>query len=281
MELSATEANASLISNRSMSSSVRPAFSSGLLRGVGGRARQVGEVVRHRPPGRRSWPAPAAVGLGPLVAREHERAGAVVHARRVAGGVGAVLTGQPGQLGQALERGVGARRLVDLDHGVALLRADRDRHDLLGQPALVGGLDRELVASAGRTCPCRRGVISSSSPTSVASCAICLPVKGLRQAVVDHRVEHLGVAHAVAEAGLASAGRAPSTSTPCRRPPPTSRSPARTSESIDPGGADARGADLVDGLRGDLLGDAALDLGLARRDLALAGLEDLAERRRA
>ena len=41
--------------------------------------------------------------------------------------------------------------------------------------------------------------------------------------------------------------------------------------------AHARGADLVDRLRGDLLGDAALDLGLARGDLALAGLQDLAE----
>ena len=41
--------------------------------------------------------------------------------------------------------------------------------------------------------------------------------------------------------------------------------------------AHARGADLVDRLRGDLLRDAALDLGLARGDLALAGLQDLAE----
>ncbi len=34
-------------------------------------------------------------------------------------------------------------------------------------------------------------------------------------------------------------------------------------------------ADLVDGLRGDLLGDPALDLRLARGDLPLAGLQDL------
>ena len=40
--------------------------------------------------------------------------------------------------------------------------------------------------------------------------------------------------------------------------------------------ADARGADLVDRLRGDLLRDAGLDLGLARGDLPLAGLEHLA-----
>ena len=36
------------------------------------------------------------------------------------------------------------------------------------------------------------------------------------------------------------------------------------------------GAHLVDRLRGHLLGDAPLDLGLARGDLALAGLEHLA-----
>ena len=39
---------------------------------------------------------------------------------------------------------------------------------------------------------------------------------------------------------------------------------------------DARCADLVDGLRGHLLRDAALDLCLPRGDLALAGLEHLA-----
>ena len=40
--------------------------------------------------------------------------------------------------------------------------------------------------------------------------------------------------------------------------------------------AHARGADLVDRLRGDLLRDAGLDLGLARGDLPLAGLQHLA-----
>ena len=40
--------------------------------------------------------------------------------------------------------------------------------------------------------------------------------------------------------------------------------------------AHAGGADLVNGLRGDFLGDAALDLGLARGDLPLAGLQHLA-----
>ena len=42
-----------------------------------------------------------------------------------------------------------------------------------------------------------------------------------------------------------------------------------------PDRADPRRADLVDRLGGDLLGDPALDLGLARGDLALAGLQHL------
>src|SRR4029079_19517931 len=45
----------------------------------------------------------------------------------------------------------------------------------------------------------------------------------------------------------------------------------------DPDRAHSRGTDLVDGLRRDLLRDPTLDLRLARGDLALAGLEDLAE----
>ena len=44
--------------------------------------------------------------------------------------------------------------------------------------------------------------------------------EGVGQAVVHHRVERLGVAHAVAEARAPSAGRGPATSTPCRRPRP-------------------------------------------------------------
>ena len=57
----------------------------------------------------------------------------------------------------------------------------------------------------------------------------------------------------------------------------TSRSPARTAWSTIPAERMPGGADLVDRLRGDLLGDPALDLRLAARDLALARLEHLAE----
>ena len=95
---------------------------------------------------------------------------------------------------------------------------------------------------------------------------------------MDHRVDRLDVAHPEAEAGARAAGRAP-----------RHRLHAAGDADLEVAGADrlvgepdrahARGADLVDRLRGDLLRDPALDLGLARGDLALAGLQHLADRR--
>ena len=57
---------------------------------------------------------------------------------------------------------------------------------------------------------------------------------------------------------------------------PTPRSPGADGLVDEADRAHARGADLVDGLRGDLLRDPGLDLGLARGDLPLAGLQHLA-----
>ena len=59
-------------------------------------------------------------------------------------------------------------------------------------------------------------------------------------------------------------------------PTPTCTSPARIAWSRITARAQPGGADLVDRLRGDLLGDAGLDLRLARGDLALTGLQHLA-----
>ncbi len=93
--------------------------------------------------------------------------------------------------------------------------------------------------------------------------------------VVDHRVEHLGVAHAVAEARLRQqVGRLRHRLHAAAH---ADLHVARADRLVeDHRGAQPRGADLVDRLRGDLLGDARLDLRLARGDLALAGLQHLA-----
>ena len=57
----------------------------------------------------------------------------------------------------------------------------------------------------------------------------------------------------------------------------TSRSPARTAWSTIPAERSPEAQTLFTVSRGDLLRDAGLDLRLAARDLALAGLEHLAE----
>ena len=115
-------------------------------------------------------------------------------------------------------------------------------------------------------------VISSSSPISVGLLEHLLAGERVAQAVLDHRVERLDVAHAEA---LARAGQQ------------VGRLRHRLHAAADrdlevagahrlvehPDRAHARRAHLVDRLRGDLDRDAGLDLRLAGRDLALARLQ--------
>ena len=61
---------------------------------------------------------------------QHDRRAGVVHARRVAGGDGAVRLEHRLQLRQRLHRGVRAHVLVPGELGRPLLRLDLDRHDL-------------------------------------------------------------------------------------------------------------------------------------------------------
>ena len=93
--------------------------------------------------------------------------------------------------------------------------------------------------------------------------------------VVGHGVERLDVAHAEPEARLGEQVGRPRHRLHAARHREVEI--ARAHGLIDDAdGPQARGADLVDGLRGDLLGDPGLDLGLAGRDLPLAGLQHLA-----
>ena len=95
------------------------------------------------------------------------------------------------------------------------------------------------------------------------------------QAVVDHRVDRLGVAHAEAEPRLLEQVRGLR-----HRLHPAADADLEVTgadRGVEQAGrADPGGADLVDRLGGNLLGDARLDLRLTRRDLALARLEHLA-----
>ena len=202
----------------------------------------------------------------PLVGRDDKRAGAVVDARRVAGGVRALLPDQAGELRQRLERGPTARALVDLDLGVALLRGDRHGHDLVGHPALVDRGQRALMRAQRPAVKVRPRQLELVA--DLGRLIEHLPAaERVRQPVVDHRVERLRVAHAIAEARLRQRLHATAD---------TDLDVARADGLVeDHGRAQPRGADLVDRLGADVLRNAGADLRLPRRDLALPGLEHL------
>ena len=93
---------------------------------------------------------------------------------------------------------------------------------------------------------------------------------------MGHRVDRLDVAHAKAEA---RAGQQVGRVRHRLHPAGDADLEVAGADRLvgEPDRAHARGADLVDRLRGDLLRDPGLDLRLARGDLALAGLQHLAE----
>ena len=181
------------------------------------------------------------------------------------------------QLGERLQRwcrGGSPRRPRPWISPFATL--DRDADDLVGEAALVGRLGGQLVRADGEAVQVGAGDLELVADLARLVDHLLLG-EGVGQPVVGHRVDRLDVAHAEAEAGARAAGRAPGDIDSMPPLTATSTSPARIAWSSEPDRAHAGGADLVDRLRGDLLGDPALDLRLARGDLALAGLEHLAE----
>ena len=228
-----------------------------LLAARGRRRGEVGEVVGATARGRRSR---RATSLPLAAAHSSEATTSAPPPSLTPGELPAVcepsLPTRPGSLASALERRAAARALVDLDDRVALPALDGHGDDLLGHAALVDRLERAARGerSAQRS---RSGrVSSSSSPISVASSNIWRAAERVGQAVVDHRVERLGVAHAVAEARLGQQVRRAATSTPCRRRRRPRRrrrgSPGRGS----PWRAGREAQTLLMVSRGDLLGDA-------------------------
>lgn len=168
-----------------------------------------------------------------------------------------------------------ARRLVELDRGVALAALDHDRDDLVSDPPRLGRLAGQLLRADREFVHVGAGDLELVG--DLARLVDHLLVgEGVGEPVVGHRVERLDVAHPEAEARVRQQVRSLA-----------HRLHAAGDGDLEVAGADrlvgdperahARGTDLVDGFRGDLLRDAALDLGLARGDLALAGLQHLAE----
>src|SRR5262245_9962273 len=246
-----------------------------LLGGVGRGFRQVGEVVGDRAVGEHASQRRAAFLLRPLGGGDDYRPSPVVDPRRVAGGVGGVLATDRPQAGERLDRGLGTDRLVGLDRVLALARLDRHTGDLVGQAAGVGRLGGQSVGALGEAVHVGAGDLQLVGDLARLVDHLLLG-EGVGEAVVDHRVDRLDVPHPEAGAGARQqVGRL------------AHRLHAAGDRDLRVAGADRqvgdaerahpRGADLVDRLGGHLLRDAALDLGLARGDLPLAGLQDLAE----
>ena len=145
-EASPTAAKASLISNRSMSPVVSPAFSSATVDGVGRLVEQRRAGARHLAVAdqlaERGHAELVGLGLG-----HHDDRGATVgDLGGVAGGDGAALVEGGAQLAERLGRGLRADTLVGVDdHRVALPLGHVDRDDLVGEPAVLDGGGGALV----------------------------------------------------------------------------------------------------------------------------------------
>ena len=178
------------------------------------------------------------------------------------------------QLGQRLERRLGARALVALDGAVALLGGHRHGGDLLREPALVGGLHGELMAAQREAIQIGAGHLELLGDLRRLR-GHHLAREGVREAVVGHRVNRVDVAHAEAEARLGQQIGRPRHRLHATRDGELEVACAHSLvDHAD--GPQARGTDLVDRLGGDLLGNPRLDLGLPGGDLALTRLQHLA-----
>ena len=173
--------------------------------------------------------------LDRLLAREDQRAGAVAGLRAVARG-DAALGGEHGlEPGQAFERRVGARALVELDGaGLRALLAGRqvgkavddlDRRDLVGELARLLGLqctqvrlERERVLRFAADLPLRRDLLGRQAH-AVGDADVLVPGQDLgveRRLVAAHRHEahrlgaagdeHVGLADADAIGGHLDGG---------------------------------------------------------------------------
>ena len=132
--------------------------------------------------------------VGFLERHEHHRRRAVVDAGGVRRGNRAFLVEGRTQLRDGLERDAVLDVLVIGNDHVALARLDRHRNDLVLEAArlprrlgLVLRSNRELVLLVSADLPLARVVLGGR--------AHVIAVEGIPQAVLDHRVDHLGVAH--------------------------------------------------------------------------------------
>ena len=185
--------------------------------------------------------------------------------------------GERAELGERLERGVGARALVLVDHALVLALADRDRGDLVGERAALHRGDRALVRAQ------RPRVELLTRLAELVRDLVGLVVHDalrprIAQAVVQDGVDEVLIAKAVAGAGAKRHVRR------ARHRLHATRQDALGLVEADQiiserDGAHARGADLVDGLRAALDRNAHAGRDLPRHRVHLAGLDDRADER--
>ena len=154
--------------------------------------------------------------LGLRAARHDHRRGAVGYLRRVARGDRAVLGERGTQAGEGFGRRAGPDAFVGVDdHRIALALGDRHRRDLVGEAAFLLGRGRAFVRLGRELVLCFARDATDLADVVLGARAHVHRVERAPQAVVDHRVDDLVVAHAVAGARPAG-GTARWSSTPCR-----------------------------------------------------------------
>lgn len=181
-----------------------------------------------------------------------------------------------GRLGQGLDGGAGARLLVGIEaQRLALALRDLDRRDLVAEaPALDGG-DGLLLRSGGE------GVLLLAGQAVLlrqvlGGDAHVVVVEGVPQAVLDHAVDQLRMAHAQAGAGAGhDVGRQAHVLLAAGDDHLGVAAADRLGAQVQ--GLEAGAADLVQGHGRHADRQAGLDRRLARRVLPGTGGEHLAE----
>ena len=239
------------------------------LSGTGGRPREIGELVGDVALGddrRQHFEPPLP---RELLARDDERAGAVVHARSVARSRRPFSVEDRPQRRQLFERRVSARALVrrDLAHG----------HELVCEAPFVLRRDRALVRAERPLVLCFSR--DPELPRDERRLLDHVPsVEGRRQPVVDHQVDQRAVAELVAEPRLRQRVRRVRHRL---HPPRDDHGVVAGADHLvrDLDRPDARRADLVDRVRRQRDRQAGADRRLPRRSLAGPALQHLADDR--
>ena len=236
----------------------------GELHRIARRVAEVAEPREHR----------AALALRALLGHEDHCGGAVVDGRGVAGGDGAVLLEGRLEAGNLLRLGELGAFVVGNLGLVSLLVGDLDGHDLgleralgLGLLRAPGRFHRVLVLCGSGELEVRGAFLAAHAHVHV--------VVGIPQAIVDHEILELGVAHP-----RAGAERVREVRRVGHRFHAARDHHVGLAQGDDAGGFDHRleagATHLVHRHAGDGLGDARIQCGLARGRLADAALQHLA-----